>query len=79
MAVEDAAATRMVRGQIARRYVDASMVDVRVTHGVCYLRGVLRILRTHPEIDLTKEMEHITTILRGKGIRDVIWEVTLRQ
>ncbi len=79
MALEDAAATKMVRGQIARRYVDSSMLSVRVTHGVAHLSGILRILRTHREMDLTKEMDIITTILRGKnGIRDVVWEVTLR-
>ena len=79
MALEDAAATKVVRGQIARRYVDSSMLSIRVTHGVCHLSGVLRVLRTHKEIDLQKEMDIISTVLRGKnGIRDIVWDVTLR-
>ena len=79
MANEDAATTRMVRGQIARRYIDASLLDIRVTHGVVYFRRVIRRLRTHADMDLVKEMEIISTILRQKsGIRDVIWEITQR-
>jgi hypothetical protein len=79
MAKDDAASTRMVRSQIARRYIDASLLDIRVTHGVVYLRGVIRTIRTHADMDLQKEMEIISTILRQKqGIRDVIWEVSQR-
>ena len=76
---EDAAMTKMVRGQIARRYIDSSLLDVRVMHGLVSLRGVIRVLRTHPDVDLQKEMETISTILRQKpGIREVVWDVTLR-
>ena len=80
MAVEDALQTRMVQRTLFRRYVDASRVDVRVTHGVCYLRGFISKLRTHPQVDLEQEAEVIRKILRQKpGIREVIWEVVLRQ
>lgn len=76
---EDASLTKMVRSQIARRYVDSSLLDIRVSHGLVTLRGVIRVLRTHPDVDLTKEMETISTILRQKaGIRDVVWDVTQR-
>ncbi len=79
MPAEDAEATRMVRAQITRRYVDSSQLDVRVIHGTVYLRGVLRPLRTHRDIDLQKEMETISHILRQKpGIRKVVWEATIR-
>jgi hypothetical protein len=79
MANEDAAMTKMVRSQIARRYIDSSMLDVRVSHGVVRLGGVIRTLRTSPDVDLQKEMETISNILRGKmGIRDIVWEVTQR-
>ena len=77
--VDDAAHTRLVRGQIARRYVDTSMLDIRVSHGVVHLTGVIRALRTHKDMDMKKEMDLISTILRGKhGIRDVVWEITQR-
>ncbi len=79
MAVSDAETTKMVRSQIGKRYVDASLLDVRVSHGVVYLRGVLRTLRTHAGLDLNKEMEVISTVLRSKpGVREVVWEATIR-
>jgi hypothetical protein len=55
------------------------MLDIRVSHGVVHLTGVIRALRTHKDMDLKKEMDVISTILRGKsGIRDVVWEITQR-
>ena len=76
MAMEDAHQTRLIQRELTRRYVDLSQVDVRVIHGVCYLRGTMMKLRTHPEIDLDHEAEVIRKVLRQKsGIRDVVWEV----
>ena len=77
MPVEDAEMTRMVRREISRRYVDAANVDVRVLHGIVYLRGYLDRLRGH-DTDLHGELDIILRILRQKsGIRDVICEVDL--
>ena len=79
MASADVEMTRMVRSQIARRSIDASMLNIRVSHGIVYLGGIIRTLRTHKEMDLTKEMEHISTVLRSKpGVREIVWEVTQR-
>lgn len=76
---DDAAATKMVRSQLGRRYVDTSLLNVRVSHGVVHFSGVLRPLRTHASMDLAKEMELISTMLRAKpGIREVIWDVSQR-
>lgn len=79
LANADTELTRMVRSQIGRRSVDASLLDIRVSHGIVYLRGVLRTIRTHAEMDLMAEMQHISTILKQKaGIREVVWEVVQR-
>ncbi len=76
---EDASLTKMVRSQIARRYIDSTLLDIRVSHGLVTLRGVIRTLRTAPDVELQKEMEVISTILRQKpGIREVVWDVTQR-
>ena len=76
MALEDARQTRQIQHELCRRYVDLSDVEVRVIHGVCYMRGHMRKLRSHPEIDLNHEAEIIRKTLRQHpGIRDVIWEV----
>ena len=79
MVTTDAANTKMVRSEIGRRYVDSSLLDIRVSHGTVHLGGVIGPLRLHRELDMAKEMAHISTILRSKpGIREVVWEVTIR-
>lgn len=78
MAVGDAECTRMVMRELNRRYVDISQLDVRVIHGVVYLRGILKRLRTHPEIDLEREAELIRKILRQRPeVRGIVWEVAV--
>ena len=79
MSVENKDLVKKVRGQIARRYVDASMVNVNCVGGTVYLTGVLKTLRTHANIELKEEMENINKVLRAvPGVREVIWDVNLR-
>lgn len=79
MAVEDAQFTRGIQRELGRRYVDCTLVDIRVMHGICYVRGTMRRLRSHPNVDLEKECETIRRIIRQKTfIRDVIWDVATR-
>jgi len=79
MAVEDARQTRAIQHELCRRSVDLSQVDVRVIHGVVYMRGIMTRLRSHPEIDLDHEADVIRKIIRRHpGIRDVVWEVRTR-
>jgi len=74
---EDAEMTRMVRREINRRYVDSTSVDVRVMHGIVYLRGYIKKLPGH-HADLGEELDIILRILRQKaGIRDVVCELGL--
>ena len=77
MPAEDAEMTRMVRREINRRYVDSTNVDVKVMHGVVYLRGYLKQLRGYDK-DLEEELDIILRILRQKpGIREVICELSI--
>lgn len=69
---------RMVRAQINRRYIDASLLNISVIGGVVYLTGVIKALRTHPDVNLKEEMETISKVLRQSGMRDVTWDVNLR-
>jgi hypothetical protein len=79
MPAEDAVAARRMRAQITRRYVDASMLHVRVVHGTVYIQGIVRPLRTHKDIDMDQEIEMICRILRGQpGVREVVWEASQR-
>lgn len=80
MPLENAAAARMIRHEIARHSFDSSRLEVHVMHGVVYLQGMVSRLRSHPEIDLTHEMELLTHILRQKpGVREVVCEVNIRK
>jgi hypothetical protein len=68
----------LVRREMARRPIDTSMVEVYASHGVIYLRGVIRAVRGH-DIDLQQEIALLMTVLRQKqGIRDVINELQNR-
>ena len=79
MSTENKELGKKIRGQIARRYVDASMVNVNVVGGTVYLTGVLKSLRTHATINLKDEMENISKVLRSvPGVREIVWDVTLR-
>jgi hypothetical protein len=78
MPVEDAEMTRLVRREISRRYVDCTHLEVRVMHGVVYLRGWIERLRSqeHKNIDLTEELQVIQRILLQKsGVREVVMEI----
>ncbi len=78
MGVGDAETTRLVMRELNRRCVDWSMMDVRVIHGVVYMRGIMRKLRSHPNVDLEKEADIIRKILRQRpGIREIVWEVAV--
>lgn len=79
MPAEDIHATRMVQRELVKRCIDISLLDVRVTHGVVYLRGTVRRIRGY-DFDLEREMAIIYNILRQKpGIRDVVSDVVIRQ
>jgi hypothetical protein len=70
---------RKVRAQIARRYIDTSMLNISVHGASVHLVGAIRILRTHPNVDLKAEMDTISTILRTvPGVREVVWDVSQR-
>ena len=78
MALENSALTKIVRAQIARRSIDSSLLSINVIGGSVHLIGVLRPVRGNPNINLQEEMNHISTILRQKGAREVVWDVSLR-
>ncbi len=79
MPVEDSSTARQIRHELFRRYVDTTDIDVRIFHGVCYMRGNLRKLHLYPDVDLEHEAEIIRKIVRQKpGIRELIWEVNLK-
>ena len=78
MGPEDVAITRMVRRELNRRKIDSTLADVRVMHGVVYIRGVIRGMRGGAT-DVKAEMDLIARLLRQKTeIREVNVDVMYR-
>jgi len=68
----DAALTRKVKGEIIRRELDTTRLEVKVIHGVAYLDGELRATRHAKIPDGKKELDIIEMIiLRIIGIRGI--------
>ncbi len=79
MPSEDSQMTRMIQREIARRNIDISRLDIKAMHGVVYLRGTIKKIRGHENLELRKELEIIHRNLRTKsGVRDVVLDVEIR-
>jgi hypothetical protein len=64
---------RMARTELSKRGVDTTRADIRVMHGVCYIKGIVSPIAGSSIKDIRTEMEHIRHILRQKpDIRDVV-------
>ena len=77
MRMQDVETAKMVRRVIVRRCVDISNLDIRVSHGVVYVRGRIDKIRGFsPHVDLSEELTIIQRILHQQpGVRDVVFEV----
>jgi hypothetical protein len=70
---KDVHGTRIARTELSKRGIDTSRADVRVAHGVCYIKGLISPVAGSAIADIRTEMEHIRHILKQKpDIRDVI-------
>ncbi len=76
---KDVAGTKVVRKEFTKRKVDTSLADIRVMHGVAYVRGTLQPVRGAGIVDIKHEVEHIARIIRTRPeIRDVVIDCTYR-
>lgn len=74
---KDVEATKIVRREFNRRAIDITMADIRVMHGVAYIRGTIKPMRGGG--DPKSEVELIVRALRTKPeIRDVVVDATFR-
>ncbi len=74
----DVAANKMARQEFSKRGLDMTRADVRVTHGVCYIRGSVGVIRGGPQ-DVRSELDLIAKVLRTRpGIKDVVIDCTMR-
>ncbi len=75
----DVRATKTLRREFNRRMIDVTHADLRVTHGIAYVRGVIIPVKGGPT-DLRAEIELIGRILHQRvGIKDVIIDCVMRE
>jgi hypothetical protein len=75
----DVRATKAARQEMGRRGIDMTLADIRVNHGVVYIRGTVRPVRGSNIPDVRSEMEIIARVLRQKAeIRDVVLDCLFR-
>jgi len=74
----DVSATKAVRQEFSKRGLDTTRADLRVTHGICYIRGSIGTIKGGPQ-DVRAELETIAKVLRTRqNIKDVILDCTMR-
>ncbi len=76
---DDVAATKLLRREFNKRMLDLTQTDLRVTHGVAYIRGAVKVMKGGP-VDAKAEVELIAKILRlsRTGIKDVVIDCAFR-
>ena len=76
---KDVEGTKIVRREFNKRAIDTSRADIRVMHGVAYIRGQLMKMRG-AEGSLKESVEHICKALRSRPeIRDVVVDAVMRE
>jgi len=76
---DDVRGTKAARSEMGRRGVDCTYADIRVMHGVCYIRGTVKAIRGSNIPDIRSEMEIISKVLRSKAeIKDVVLDCIYR-
>lgn len=75
---KDIETTKMVRKEFNKRPLDITRCDIRVTHGVVYVRGLIQPMRD-AEGPVSEMIEQIKKALRARpDIRDVVVDAIIR-
>lgn len=73
---KDVHALKSVRTEFSKRGIDTSRADIRVSHGICHIRGWLSKMPHATFDDLEEEVHHLLKVIRSRpDIRDVALEV----
>lgn len=74
----DVAGTKAVRRELSKRNFDTTMADLRVTHGVAYIRGSIRMIKGGNP-DIKAELEIVAKVLRTNPfIKEVVVDCSIR-
>ena len=80
MDINDVRGTKYARTAFARRGIDISMADVRVMHGVCFVRGKLRPMPKWDIRHVEAECQKIAGIIKKQAeIKECIMECTYQE
>ncbi len=75
----DVAGTKMARSMFGRRGIDVTLADLRVMHGVLYVRGSVSAVKGSGVENVKTETENLARILRQRAeIRDVVLDCVYR-
>ncbi len=75
---KDVEANKIVRREFNKRQLDITLADLRVSHGVVFIRGVIRP-QPGTTADARTEVEHIVHLLKLRPeIRDVVIEAQIK-
>lgn len=76
---KDIEATRNARREFVKHRIDLTLADLRVMHGVVYLRGTVQAEKGASYTNVREETERIGRILRQlQGVRDVVLDCQYR-
>ncbi|MBS1722119.1 MAG: hypothetical protein JSS66_03820 [Armatimonadetes bacterium] len=76
--IEDVRATKQVRSEFGRKMIDVTQADVRVMHGVAYIRGVVKPIVGGPS-DLKQAMHTVAHgLVQKRIIREMIIDCSYR-
>jgi len=74
----DVRASKYLRSELGRKMIDVTQADVRVMHGVAYIRGVVRTIPGGPT-ELKSAIQLACDGLRQKGmLKDVVIDCAYR-
>lgn len=74
----DVRASKTLRSELGKKLIDVASADVRVMHGVAYIRGVVKCIPGGPP-DLKVALNTTLTNLRQKGsIKDYVLDCVYR-
>ena len=80
MDINDVRATKGARNSFGKRGIDLQMADVRVQHGVCFVRGMLKALPKWNIESIEKEAMVVANMIkRMPEVKEVVLECSYRE
>ncbi len=75
---KDVQASKYLRSELGKKLIDVGQADVRVMHGVAYIRGVVKSIPGGPP-DVKVAINQVAQNLRQKGIvKDIVIDCAYR-